>query len=98
MLGLADQVDGHGGRIGGVVGHHHRLRGPGHHVDADPPEQVTLGLGDQRVAGSDDHVGGPAGEQPVGQRPHALDAAQAEDASRPGYRRGMQDGLSLIHI
>ena len=79
VLGLADEIARDHARIGGVVGDHRDLRGPGEHVDADLAEQHALRLGDELVARADDDVGGLAGEEAVRHGGDGLHAAQRHD-------------------
>ena len=76
MFGLAQQVGGAHLRVGGVVGDDQRLGRAGEQIDADAAEQLPLGLGDERVARTDQHV-------------HRRDRlrAQAPSPRPPGCRR-----------
>ena len=56
MLGLAEQVGGAHLGVGGLVGDDQDLGRAGQQVDADPPEELALGLGDIGVARADEHV------------------------------------------
>ena len=49
-------IGGHQLRVGGVIGDHRDLGGAGQQVDPHPAEQLALGLGDECVAWSHDHV------------------------------------------
>jgi hypothetical protein len=85
--------------IDGLVGDHQRLGGAGEQVDADPAEQLALGLGDKGVAGADQHV--DRGDAGSAERhgAHGLDAAQAVDHVGPGQMLGGDDrrgGAALI--
>ncbi len=92
MLRLAHEVGRHAVRIGGLVGDDHRLGGPGDDVDADPAEELTLGLCDVGVAGSDDHVGGGAGEEAEGEGADRLDPAETQHDVCAGEVGREQDG------
>jgi hypothetical protein len=59
VLGLADEVGGDHHRIGVLVGDHEDLRGTGEQIDAHVAEELALGLGDVRVAGTDEQVDAP---------------------------------------
>ena len=56
VLGLAEQVGGAHLAVDAVVGDDQRLGRTGQQVDADPAEQLALGLRHVGVAGADDHV------------------------------------------
>ena len=79
MLRLAEQIGGDQSRVGGGVGDDQHLGRPGEQIDPDAPEQLALGLGDERVAGPDQHVDRlQAVDQAEGHRRERLDAAEAE--------------------
>ena len=90
VFGLADQVDGDHQRVGAVVGDHRHLGGAGEDVDADLAVQRALGLGDEFVAGADDHVGRLAAEQAVGHGGDGLHAAQGHDHVGAGAVEGVE--------
>ncbi len=92
MLSLREQVRRHQFRVGRGVGEHRHLRGAGEQVDADPSEQLALGFGDIRVAGSDDHVDGLEPLDPERHRRQRLHAAEREDAVGAGGRDRVQHG------
>ena len=107
VLGLADEVRGHVHGVGGVVGEHGDLGGPGLGVDADHPAQDPLGRGDVDVAGTGDQVdrledrargvGAAQREQrdplrPTG-GPHLLDAEQRARSQDRGVRPPAVVGL-----
>lgn len=86
VLGLRQQVDGDGERVGGVVGDDQDLGRPGEQVDADLAEQLPLGLGDVGVARPGQHV--DRGDR-VGAQRHRrdrLDPAQDVDLVGAGQR------------
>ena len=56
VLGLADEVGGDEGGVGGVVGEDGDLGGTGLGVDADAALEQALGGGDVDVARARDHV------------------------------------------
>ena len=97
MLGLAQEVGCHQLRVRALVGDHRHLGRPGEQVDPDPAEELALGLGDERIAGTDDHVhrgyrGIRIVEQAEGHRRQRLHAAEREDAVRSRGGDRMQCG------
>ncbi len=99
MLGLGQQVGGDELGIGGLVGDHRDLRGPGQEVDSDAAEELALGLGHEGVARPDDHVDRTDALESEGHRREGLDPAEREDpvGARSGDRvegRGMDRALT----
>ena len=88
MLGLAQQVDGDQERVGAVVGDDEDLGGAGHQVDADLAEELTLRLGDVRIARADDHVDGGDRLGADRERGDGLDAADEVDLVGAGEVHG----------
>ena len=86
VLRLAEQVGGDPGGILVAVGDHHDLRRTGDQVDADPAEDLALGLGDVGVAGADDLVDRADRRGAEGERCDRLGAADAVDLVDPGER------------
>ncbi len=84
VLGLAEQIGGHDGRIGRLVGDHRDLRRAGEEIDRHLAEQLPLGFGDEGVPGTDEHVDRALAEQPERHRGERLDAAEHVDAVRTG--------------
>ncbi|MGX1402494.1 hypothetical protein RKD40_000107 [Streptomyces ambofaciens] len=78
MLGLTQQVGRHPHRVGAVVGDDRDLGGAGQQVDADPAEQLPLGLRDERVARADQHVHRSLTQQTEGHGAERLHAAEGE--------------------
>ena len=79
MLGLGDQV---GGGIFGprrAVHDHHHFAGAGDGIDVDLAVDVSLGQGDEEVAGPDDLVHARNALDAVGQGGDGLGAAEAID-------------------
>ena len=92
MLGLPQQVGGAHLGVGGVVGDNQRLGGAGEQVDADTAEELAFGLGDEGVAGADQHVHrGNAGGAERHCR-HCLDAAQQVNLVGAGEMHGGDGG------
>ena len=80
MLGLAEEIGGDEPGVGRLVGDDQDLRGAGEQVDPHPAEQLALGLGDERIAGPDQHVDGlEAIDEAERHRRQALHAAEGED-------------------
>ena len=79
VLGLAQQVCRHPGRVTPAVCQHQDLAGAGDHVDAHLAEDLPLGRGHVDIAGADDLIHGRDALGAVGQRRHRLCAAGLED-------------------
>ena len=77
---------------GGVVGDDRHLGRTGEYVDADLPVELAFRLGDVRVPGADDHVGGLAVEQAEGHRREGLHPAEGEDPLGARRPRGVEHG------
>ena len=92
VLGLAEEVGGAHLGIDRLVGDDHGLGRPGEEIDADPPEELPLGLGDIGVAGADQHVDGLDRLRPERHRAHRLDAAQTVDLVRAAHVHRRDDG------
>ena len=96
MFGLADEVGGQVGGVGGVVGDDADLGGAVLPVDADLALQDALGGGDVHVAGAGDHVDGRALTGAVGEHGERLRAAgrvhlgDAEQGAGGQHRRVRQ--------
>ena len=90
MLGLGQQV--HRDMRGLVcrIGQHHHLGRAGDAVDADPAENLALGLRHIGVAGADDAVHRRDRRRAPGHRRHRLGAADAEHLTHPGAPRRRQ--------
>ena len=73
MFGLSKEVGGNQLRVGAFIGDHRHLRGPGEKVDADAAEELALGLGDERIARTDEHV--DRRPMPSGNSPKAIAAS-----------------------
>jgi hypothetical protein len=94
VLGLAQKVGRDHLRVRAVVGDHQDLGRAGQKVDADPAEQLALGLGDIGVAWADQHVDRPYFIDAVRHRADRLDPAQKKDFVGAAERhRG--DGLGV---
>ena len=92
MFGLTEQVGGHPLRVGGLVGEHRDLGGAGEQVDADPAEQLPLGLGDEGVARTDEHVDRRLAEQPERHGAERLHAADGEHPVGAGQVGAVEHG------
>ena len=93
VLRLAEQVGGADlGVRAGAVGDHQGLGRAGEEVDADPAEELALGLGDVGVAGADQHVDRRDALRPERHGAHRLDAAEAVDHVGAGHVLGRDDG------
>ncbi len=68
VFGLGQEVGGDMGGVGVLVGDDQHLAGAGDHVDLHPPRHLPLGLGDELVAGADDHIRPGHGFGAEGQR------------------------------
>ena len=88
MLGLADQVGGDEGRVGGVVGDDADLGRAVLAVDADDALQDPLRGGDVDVAGAGDHVDRGALVGAVGEHRQRLGAADGVDFPDAEERAG----------
>ena len=87
VLGLAEQVDGHGERVGVLVRDDEGLGRSREQVDADLTEELTLGFGHVGVARAGEHV-------------DAVDGLRAESQSGDGlYPSHHEDlvGLRQVH-
>ncbi len=91
VLGLAHQVGGDVGGVGGVVGEDGDLGGPGLGVDADPAAQQPLGGGDVDVAGTGDEVDLGARPDAVGEHRDRLGAADGVHLGDAEQRAGRED-------
>ncbi|MPN11428.1 hypothetical protein SDC9_158729 [bioreactor metagenome] len=90
MFGLRQEIRRHRLRIGAVVGDHHDLRRPRHHVDGDLSVDQLLGRGDISVAGTDDLLHLADGRRPVRQCGNPVDAAQPVNLRDPGDAHRVQ--------
>ncbi len=93
MFGLGEEV---GCNPSGVIGHvrHHQYFGwPGHHVDADPPEQLPFRLCHPGVAGAGDDIDRRDRRCAMGERGNRLRAADAPNLCRAAKRCGGKDKL-----
>ena len=88
MLGLAEQVGGAHLGVDGLVGDHHRLGRAGEEVDADAAVELALGLGDEGVAGADQHVDRRDRLGAERHRADRLDAAEHVDLVRAAEVHG----------
>lgn len=91
MFRLSDKVGGDDVGVGGVVGDDGNFGGAGEQVDADPPEQQALGLGDEAVARADQDIRRMAAEQSEGHGRDALHAAQRQDRIGAAKVGGIED-------
>ena len=92
MLGLAEQVGRAHFGIRRVVGDDQRLGRSRQQIDADAAEQLPLRLGDERVAGADQHVDGRDARRAERHRRHRLNAAQQVDLIGAAQRHGGDGG------
>ena len=91
MLRLTEEIGGADLAVDRVVGDDERLGRTGAKVDADTPEQLTLGLGHERVAGPNQHVDR---RNRFGSERHGGDglrAAQDVDLVRAAHMHGGHD-------
>ena len=91
VLGLGQQVDRDMARVVRGIGQDHHLGGAGDAVDADPAEDLALGLGDIGIAGADDAVDrGDAWRcpRPAPPRPGRRRCGRSRSPRRGARRRG----------
>ena len=92
MLSLRQQVGGHEGRIGGIVGDDAHLGGTGGHVDGHIVEaDGLLGSHDEAVAGPKDLVDLGHRGRAIGHRSDGLHTADLEDAADTCHTSGKED-------
>ena len=92
VFGLTKQIGSHDFRVGGFVGDHRDLARSGEQVDGDLAEELPFGLGDEGVAGPDQHVDRRVPEKAKGHGGQRLHAAQQEDVVGAGDRCRVQHG------
>ena len=92
VLGLAEQVGGAHLGVDGLVGDHHGLGRAGEEVDADAAVELALGLGDEGVAGADQHVDRRDRLGAERHRADRLHAAEHVDLVRARQVHGGDDG------
>jgi hypothetical protein len=85
VLGLRQQVDSDGERVGALVGQHEDLRRAGEQVDAHLAEQLALRLGHVGVARTGQEVDPLHRFGADRHRRHGLDTAEHVDLVRPGH-------------
>ena len=89
MFGLAEDIAGDQCRIGVVVGNDRDLRRAGQEVDAALPEQLSLGFGNELIAGAAEHVGRRDDAHAVCHQREGLDSSQDEDSIGSGLLHGV---------
>ena len=92
MLGLPQEIRRAELAVHRFVGDHERLGGPREEVDADPAEELALGLRDEHVPGPDEHVDGRDGLGAKRHRADRLHPAEAVDLVRSAKVLGNHDG------
>ncbi len=88
VLGLGEQVHRHPVGLRLAVAHHHHLRGPRYHVDADHAEHAPLGGSDIGIARTHDLVHRRDGRRAISERCDRLRAADGEHAVHAANRGG----------
>ena len=86
VLGLRQQVGRGPGRVGRVVGDHHRLGRPVEPVDAHRADHLPLGQRDEQPARADDLVHRGHGLGAVGHARRSPARRRAQTAGRPSRR------------
>ena len=92
VLGLAEEVAGHEGRVGRVVGDDQDLGRPGQQVDAAAAEQLPLGLGHVLVARAAEDVDRLHHAHAEGHQRERRHAAEDEDAVGAGLVHRVDGG------
>ena len=99
MLGLAEEVRRAELPVHRLIRDHKSLGGPREEIDADPAEELALGLGDEHVSGADEHIDGVDGLGAECHRADRLHPAETVDLVGAAEILGDHDGrirLALI--
>ena len=96
MLGLAQEVGGHIGGVGGLVGYHKHLGGPRHHINIHLAIGQPFGGGHESIARPHQliHLWNEAG--PKGQGRNGLGSAHGDDPIHSGNFGGGQHSVVQI--